>query len=332
MSQNPNNKKIFISRDIPSIGIDLLKKEGFHVSIWPQDLPIPTDELIKEVKNVNALITITTDPIDADFLNQCKHLDIISQFGAGYDNINIAEATKLGIPIGNAPGAMSDATADIAFGLMIAVSRKFFYMHKKIGKGEWSHFRPKANLGFELKNKTLGIFGMGRIGIEMAKRSKGAYNMNIIYHNRRPNKEAEELLQAKYVSFNELLQQSDVISAHCSLSAETKGVFNKNAFAKMKPTSIFINTARGPVHNEEDLLDALNNGTIWGAGLDVTNPEPMRKDNLLLGMENVAILPHIGSATVEARNEMSRLAAMNIIEFYKNNRIPHLVNPETMRS
>src|SRR4029079_1630465 len=111
--------------------------------------------------------------------------------------------------------------------------RKFFYMHKKIGKGEWSHFRPKANLGFELKNKTLGIFGMGRIGIEMAKRSKGAYNMNIIYHNRRPNKEAEELLQAKYVSFNELLQQSDVISAHCSLSAETKGVFNKNAFVRM---------------------------------------------------------------------------------------------------
>jgi glyoxylate reductase len=332
MSQNTNNKKIFISRDIPSIGIDLLKKEGFHVTIWPQDLPIPTDELIKEVKNADALITITTDPIDADFLNQCKHLDIISQFGAGYDNINIAEATKLGIPIGNAPGAMSDATADIAFGLMIAVSRKFFYMHKKIGKGEWSHFRPKANLGFELKNKTLGIFGMGRIGIEMAKRSKGAYDMNIIYHNRRANKEAEELLNAKYVSFDELLQQSDVISAHCALSAETKGVFDKNAFAKMKSSAIFINTARGPVHNEEDLLDALNNGTIWGAGLDVTNPEPMKKDNPLLDMENVAILPHIGSATVEARNEMSRLAAMNIIEFYKNNKIPHLVNPETMKS
>jgi glyoxylate reductase len=278
------------------------------------------------------LITITTDPISKDFLNECKHLDIISQFGAGYDNINIEEATRLGIPVGNAPGAMSDATADIAFGLMIAVSRKFFYMHKQIGKGEWSHFRPKANLGIELKNKTLGIFGLGRIGIEMAKRCKGAYNMNIIYTNRKPNEQAEKSLQAKLVNFDELLQRSDVVSVHCALSEETKGVFNKSAFAKMKPTSIFINTSRGPVHNEEDLLAALKAGTIWGAGLDVTNPEPMKHDNPLLDMENVAILPHIGSATVEARNEMSRLAAVNIVEFYKHNRIPNNVNPETMNS
>lgn len=331
MSKDPKEIKVFITRDIPALGIDLLKKDGFNVSAWPHDRPIPTDVLIKEALNANALVTITTDLINADFLDQCKHLDIISQFGAGYDNIDIAEATRLGIPIGNAPGAMSDATADIAFGLMIAVSRKFFYMHKKIAKGEWSHFRPKANLGFELKNKTLGIFGLGRIGLEMAKRSKGAYNMDIIYTNRNVNKEAEKLLQAKKVSFDELLQQSDVISVHCALSAETKGIFNKAAFSKMKSTSIFINTSRGPVHNEEDLLEALNNGTIWGAGLDVTNPEPMTKDNPLLDMENVAILPHIGSATIEARNEMSRLAAVNIIEFYKNNRIPNFVNPEVMK-
>src|SRR6185295_837172 len=153
---------------------------------------------------------------DKEFMNECRHLEIISQFAAGYDNINVAEATKLGIPLGYAPGAMSDATADIAFGLMIAVSRKFFYMHKRIGKGEWTHFRPKANLGFELKNKTLGIFGLGRIGLEMAKRCKGAYNMNVIYTNRKPNEEAEKLLQAKKVSFEELLQQSDVLSAHCA--------------------------------------------------------------------------------------------------------------------
>lgn len=322
------DKKIFITRDIPAVGIDLLRKEDFDVSVWPEDRPIPSNELIKETKNANALITITTDPIDKNVLEQCRHLEIISQFGAGYDNIDIAEATRLGIPVGNAPGAMSDATADIAFGLMIVVSRKFFYMHKRIGKGQWSHFRPKAHLGFELKNKTLGIFGLGRIGIEVAKRSKGAYNMNIIYHNRRPNKEAEKLLDAKYVSFDELLKQSDIISVHSTLSNETRGVFNKEAFDKMKPTSVFINTSRGPVHNEVDLIEALNSGVIWGAGLDVTNPEPMQKDNPLLEMENVAILPHIGSATVEARNEMSRLAAVNIVEFYKNNRIPNFVNPE----
>jgi len=330
MNRNPSEKKVFITRDIPSIGIDLLRKEGFIVSVWPHDIPMPTYDMIKEAKKANALITITTDPIDKNFLEESKHLEIISQFGAGYDNINIAEATRLGIPIGNAPGAMSDATADIAFGLMIAVSRKFFYMHKMIGKGQWSHFRPMANLGFELKNKTLGIFGLGRIGMEMAKRSKGAYNMEILYTNRNKNEEAEKILQAKQVSFDELLQQSDIISVHCALTSETKGIFNKTAFEKMKPTSVFINTSRGPVHNEVDLLEALKKETIWGAGLDVTNPEPMKQDNPLLDMENVAILPHIGSATIEARNEMSRLAAVNVIEFYKNNRIPNFVNPEVL--
>ncbi|MBL7745777.1 MAG: D-glycerate dehydrogenase [Chitinophagaceae bacterium] len=323
--------KIFITRDIPSIGIDLLREEGFMVSVWPHDRPIPSDELIKEGKKANAVLCISTDKIDDIFLNECKHLDIISQFAAGYDNINVAEATRLHIPLGYAPGAMSDATADIAFGLMIAVSRKFFYMHKSIIRGEWSHFRPKANLGFELKNKTLGIFGLGKIGMEMAKRSKGAYNMNIIYTSRKPNEEGEVKLQAKRVSFDELLRQSDVLSVHCSLNPETKGIFNSHAFSKMKSSSIFINTTRGPVHNEDDLIKALNTKTIWGAGLDVTNPEPMKPDNPLLQMENVAVLPHIGSATIEARNEMSRLAAVNIIEFYKGNNIPHIINPEVLK-
>ena len=144
-------------------------------------------------------------------------LEIISQFAAGYDNINIAEATRLGIPVGNAPDAMSDATADTAFGLMIAVSRKMFYMHKTILAGKWSHFRPKANLGIELKNKTLGIFGLGRIGLEMAKRCKGAYNMEIIYCNRNANEKAEKLVGARKVSFDELLRESDVIICACSI-------------------------------------------------------------------------------------------------------------------
>jgi glyoxylate reductase len=329
--QNKEEIKVFITRDIPPAGMDLLKKEGFSVTVWPHDRPIPADELIKEGKKATAVICISTDKIDETFLGECKHLDIISQFAAGYDNINIAEATRLGIPVGNAPGAMSNATADIAFGLMISVSRKFFYMHKKIGKGEWGFFRPKANLGMELKNKTLGIVGLGRIGTEMAKRCKGAYDMKIIYHNRKPNSQAEKSLGAILVSFDELLKQSDVISVHCALSEETKGIFNKQAFSKMKPTSIFINTSRGPVHNEEDLVEALNAGMIWGAGLDVTNPEPMRADNPLLDMENVAILPHIGSATIEARSEMSRLAAVNVLEFYKNGKVPNIINPEVLK-
>ncbi len=326
------NKKIFVTRDIPSVGLDLLKAQGFAVSVWPHDRPIPSTDLIDAGKKADAVLCISTDKIDASFLNECKHLDIISQFAAGFDNIDVATATELGIPLGYAPGAMSNATADIAFGLMLSVSRKFFYMHKRIINGEWSHFRPKANLGMELKGKTLGIFGMGRIGIEMGKRCKGAYEMKIIYHNRNRNDEAEKTLGATYVSFEELLKQSDVLSVHSTLSPETKGVFNKKAFVLMKPTAIFINTARGPVHNEEDLIDALNKETIWGAGLDVTNPEPMKLDNPLLNMENVAVLPHIGSATVEARSEMSRLAAVNIVEFYKNGKVPNIINPEVLRS
>jgi len=323
--------KVFFTRNIPAIGIELLKAEGFEVSVWPHDRPMRPDELVTEAKKANALVTLSTDPIDLNFLNECRHLDIISQFAAGYDNINIVEATRLNIPVGNTPGAMSDATADVAFGLMIATSRRMFYMHKAIAKGEWTYFRPKANLGIELKNKTLGILGLGRIGMEMAIRCKGAYNMKIIYCNRKANAEAEKLLDARLVTFEELLEQSDVLSVHCALNDETREIFNKDSFAKMKSNSIFINTARGGIHNEPDLLDALNAGIIWGAGLDVTNPEPMSVDSPLLSMQNVAVLPHIGSSTVEARNEMSRLAAVNIIEFYKHGNIPNIVNPEAMR-
>ena len=319
-----------MTRHLPGTGIELLKKEGFNVIVWPHDKPMSPAELIEEGKKANAMVTLLTDAVDANFLNECAHLDIISQFAVGYDNINIPEATRLGIAIGYTPGAMSDATADTAFGLMIAVSRKMFYMHKKIAKGEWTFFRPQADLGIELKNKTLGIFGLGRIGVQMALRCRGAYNMKVIYHNRKPAKDAEKLLDASFVSFHELLSQSDVLSVHSALNNETKGVFDQSAFSKMKPTSIFVNTARGAVHNEKDLIDALNSGKIWGAGLDVTNPEPMDATNSLLSMPNVAVTPHIGSATEEARGEMSRLAALNIVEFYKNNRIPKVVNPETL--
>ncbi len=195
-------------------------------------------------------------------------------------------------------------------------------------KGEWLFFEPTADLGIEVKGKTLGIFGLGNIGFEMAKRCIGAYNMKVIYHNRNHNIEAEKELKAEMVSFEELLKRSDVLSVHTNLSAETKGRFDKKAFAQMKPSSIFINTARGGIHNEEDLIYALQNGIIWGAGLDVTNPEPMKKDNPLLTMPTVAVLPHIGSATFETRNAMAEIAAENIIAGLKGNRIPFPVNPE----
>ncbi len=318
--------KVFVSLNMPDKGIDLLREKGFDVEVWTSEDPISKDKLILAAQSVQALITSSKDKLDASFLEACSHLDIISQFAAGYDNIDIPAATKLGIPIGNTPGAVSDATADVAFGLMIAVSRKMFYMHKKIAKGEWGDFKPRANLGMELKGKTLGIFGLGGIGIEMAKRCQGAYQMPVIYCNRNSNPEAEKLLGARRVTFDELLAESDVLSVHSTLNESTRGIFNRAAFQKMKPTSIFINTSRGPVHQETDLIISLLNGEIWGAGLDVTDPEPMNSDNPLLEMENVAVVPHIGSATVEARDEMSRLAAQNVVEFYEKGTFTNWVN------
>jgi glyoxylate reductase len=287
-------------------------------------------ELIEKAKSHHALLCTLTEKIDSHFLTQCSHLEIISQFAVGYDNIDIDAATGFGIPVGFTPDAMSEATADIAFGLMIAVARKMFFLHKTIINGRWGYFNPTGNLGFELKDKTLGIFGLGRIGVKMAKRCKNAYDMDIIYHNRTRNKEAEKLLDATYLGFDDLLLKSDVLSVHCALTPETKEIFNRSAFKKMKPSAIFINTARGPIHNEKDLSSAISSGEIWGTGLDVTNPEPMQPDNALLFMENACVLPHVGSGTQEARNQMSVLAAMNIIEFYRNKQVPHIVNPEVL--
>ncbi len=329
MSSN-QSVKVLVTRDIPQIGVDLLRKEGYDVTVMGYDKPLTADELLQAAKKADALLCLGSNKIDEVFLHECKHLQVISQFAVGYDNINVPVATKLGIPVGNTPEVLSDATADIAFGLMIAVSRKFFYLHNTISKGEWGFFQPKKNLGIELKNKTLGVFGLGRIGTEMARRCKGAYHMTVIYHSRNRNVQAEKELNAKWVSFDELLQQSDVLSVHSVLSEETKGIFNKAAFGKMKPSAIFINTSRGGVHNEADLIDALTTKTIWGAGLDVTNPEPMQKDNPLLFMENAAVLPHIGSGTVEARNAMSQLAAENIIAFYKTGTMKNCLNPEVL--
>jgi lactate dehydrogenase-like 2-hydroxyacid dehydrogenase len=320
--------KAFITRVIPDAGLQLLQDAGITITQWTEKRDLTPEELINACQQHDALLSSGANNINAHFLNECKHLKVIALLSVGYDNVDVPEATRLNIPIGNTPGVLSGATADTAFLLMLAASRKAFYVHKKILKGEWKFFDPTTDLGIELNGKTLGIFGLGKIGFELAKKCVGAYNMKVIYHNRQHNVDAEKALNAVRVSFDELLQQSDVLSVHTALTAETKGIFNTTAFSKMKPSSIFINTARGAIHNEEDLRAALESGAIWGAGLDVTNPEPMLPDNPLLNMPNVAILPHIGSATVDTRNAMSVIAAKNVIAGLGGARLPHIVNPE----
>jgi len=325
-------KKVLITRIIPDIAFNKLTEAGFDVTVWKEDTPMTQEQLIEASKKVNALLPLGANKLNKEFFSECNHLDVIAQFAVGYDNIDVAEATRLKIPVGNTPDVLSDATADTAFGLMIVVSRKMFFHHKTIERGEWKQFEPLKNLGIELTGKTLGIFGLGRIGMVMAQRCQGAYNMKVIYHSRNRNLEAEKLYHATWVSFDDLLKESDVLSVHSVLSSETQGLFNKSVFTKMKRSALFINTSRGGVHNEEDLIDALQTGVIWGAGLDVTNPEPMHPDNPLLTMPNAAVLPHIGSATEEARTGMARIAAENIIEFYKTGKMIYCVNPEVLKN
>ncbi|MEO6136278.1 MAG: D-glycerate dehydrogenase [Ginsengibacter sp.] len=320
--------KVFITREIPEIGLARLKDAGIEVLHWTQKRELTPQELIENCLPCDALLSAGYNKLNKEFLNACKHLKVIALHSVGFDNVDIAEASLLKIPVGNTPRVVSDATADTAFLLMLAASRMAFHQHKKIINEGWGFFEPKANLGIELTGKTLGVFGLGKIGFEMAKRCKGAYQMKIIYHNRNKNSSAENDLDAEWVSFDDLLERSDVVSVHCNLSLETRGIFNIDAFAKMKTSSIFINTARGGIHNETDLIDALTNKIIWGAGLDVTNPEPMQKDNPLLSMPTVAVLPHIGTATEATRNAMSEMAAENIIAGLAGRKIPFPVNQE----
>jgi glyoxylate reductase len=320
--------KLFSTRQLPKAGTDLLKAEGIELTEWDKDRELTLDEFVTHSKAADGVIVLGRSAVDADYLKACSHLKVISLFSVGYDNVDVEAATKFKIPIGHTPDVLSKSTADTAFLLLLATARKAFYHHKRIAKGNWDFFDPNAGLGIDIHGKTLGILGLGNIGFEMAKLCKNAYDMDIIYHNRSNNDKAEDELGAKKVSFDELLAQSDVLSVHANFSDDLKGIFNKDAFSKMKPNAIFINTARGGVHNEEDLREALENGTIWGAGLDVTNPEPMDKDNPLLDMENVAVLPHIGSAVKETRDAMAVLVAQNAIAGLKGEKLPACVNPE----
>jgi len=319
---------VFITKNIPEAGIALLKEKGINLTINPTEHILSREEFIKICQENDALLNVGSSNLDEDFFEQCPNLKGIALFSVGFDSVNIESANKRKIPVGNTPDVLSRATSDTAFLLMQSVARKSFYHHKRIINGEWGTFDAMANLGQELYGKTLGIFGLGRIGFEMAQKCKAAFGMKIIYHNRSYNENAEKELDAEFVDFETLLSQSDVLSVHANYSEENNELFNKNTFAKMKRNSIFINTARGKFHNEDDLFYALTNDIIWGSGLDVTNPEPMKQDNPLLELPNCCVLPHIGSATYEARNGMAVCAAQNIIALLENKKMPFCVNEE----
>ncbi|MDW9378638.1 D-glycerate dehydrogenase [Chryseobacterium sp. JV558] len=320
--------KVFINKRIPETGIKMLEEAGLEITI-PEKENLSYEEWLNYCKNTDTILSIGAEfKYGKNFFEACPNVKAIALYSVGFDHVDIKEATQRNIPVGNTPDVLSRATSDVAFLLMQSVARRASYNFGKVKDGSWGAFDPLHALGQELYGKTLGIFGLGRIGYEMAEKSKKAFGMNIIYHNRHHNEEAEQELGAKYVSFGELIKNSDVLSVHASFTPEHKELFNESIFEQMKPDAIFINTARGGFHNQKDLYQALVDQKIWGAGLDVTNPEPMSADDPILELSSVCILPHIGSATIEARNGMARLAAGNIIAFSKNEKMPHCANPD----
>lgn len=320
--------KVFINKRIPEVGISMLKEAGLEI-ICPENENLSHEEWLNCCKSTDSILNIGGDfKYDRSFFEACPNVKAIVLYSVGFDHVDMEEANRRGIPVGNTPDVLSRATSDVAFLLMQSVARKAGYNFQKVKEGNWGTFDAMHALGQELYGKTLGIFGLGRIGFEMAKKSQKAFDMKLIYHNRHRNENAEKELNADYVSFEELVRNSDVLSVHASFTPEQKELFNASVFEKMKPNSIFINTARGGFHHQKDLYQAIVSGQIWGAGLDVTNPEPMSNEDPLLTLSTVCVLPHIGSATIEARNGMAKRAAENIIAFSKGEKMPYCANPE----
>ncbi|TAH20995.1 MAG: D-glycerate dehydrogenase [Cytophagales bacterium] len=320
-------EKVFISRRIPNRAIETLKSAGLEVKVWGSAIPPTQEELAEHTALADALICMLSDNINKDFLLKNKHLKVITNYAVGFNNIDIGAATELGIPIGNTPDVLSEATADHAFTLMLAVARKILDSNRSIGEGKWKNWEPMGFLGQDLRGRTLGIVGMGRIGQEFSRLCHQAFGMKILYFSNTAKPEIDKKFGAKKVDFDELLAQSDVISVHTSLNEGTKGIFDKKAFRQMKKSAIFINTARGEIHQEADLIEALSAGEIWGAGLDVSNPEPMSSESPLLTLPNAIVTPHIASATIDTRANMAFIAAQNVIKGLKNEKLLGFVNP-----
>ena len=318
-----SNPKVFVARRIPAIGLDRIVA-SCDADVWQDELPPSRVELLERVAGCDGILSLLTDQIDAEVMDAAgDQLKVISNFAVGYNNIDVAEANRRGIAVGNTPGVLTEATADLAFALMIAAARCLHDARRYIDNGKWRTWDPLGHIGQDLTGKTLGIVGMGRIGEALARRCFGGWNMRVLYCSRTAKPEAEANLQAERVTFEQLLSESDFVSVHTALTDETRHMFDADAFRKMKPNSVFVNTARGPVHHQPALHNALAAGEIFAAGIDVTDPEPIPLDDPLLTLPNCVIAPHIGSGTVSARNAMAEIAADNLLAGVKGEPLQH---------
>jgi glyoxylate reductase len=302
---------VFITRKLPEETLVSLK-EIAHVGMWPyEEEAVPREVLLKEAQKADGLLTMLSDKIDKELFDNAPSLKVVANLAVGYDNIDIEAAKMKNVRVCNTPDVLTDSTADLAFSLILATARRIVESASYVKEGKWNSWGPLLLAGADVHHKTIGIVGMGRIGEAVARRAKG-FDMNILYHNRSRKPEAEMKLGAVYRDFYDLLKESDIVVCLAPLTTETKGMFNREAFQAMKQSAIFINAGRGASVDEEALVDALKNGVIAGAGLDVYVKEPIAADHPLLTMKQVVALPHIGSASVETRKKMSELACRNI--------------------
>lgn len=305
-------KRVFLTRTLHDFALKELRKK-YQIEIHSGKIPIPKNILKNKIKNIDGLICFPYDKIDSTMIDLAKNLKTISTYSVGFDHIDISHAKKKKIRVGYTPEVLTDATADLAFSLMLDVMRRVTEGDKIIRKGLWRQIYGAYDyVGLDLQGKTLGILGLGRIGSTLAKRAK-AFDMKLVYHSRnRISKTREKLLGIKYVSWNKLISNSDVISVHVPHTTQTDKLFDTKIFKKMKKSAFLINTARGKVVNENDLVTALKKKTIAGAGLDVFESEPISSSHPLTKLNNVVLAPHIGSSTKETREEMARITVRNL--------------------
>ena len=317
--------RVFLTRRILDQGLQLIQ-DFCRADIWLDEMPPSHEEIILHVEGCAGLLCLLTDRIDMAVMDAAgAGLMVISNHAVGVDNVDVAAATARALPVGNTPGILTDATADMSFALLLAAARRVVEGDRLVRKGGWKTWAPGFMLGADLRSATLGIVGFGRIGRAMAHRGAG-FGMHIVYYDPTPA-EAEPGVEASPVDLDTLLRVSDFISLHTPLTAETRSLMNAAAFAKMKPTAVMVNTSRGPVVDQSALYDALYTKRIFAAALDVTDPEPISIDSPLLQLDNCIVVPHIASASWETRQKMSRMAAENLIAGLMGKPLPNCVNP-----
>jgi glyoxylate reductase len=319
--------RVFVARRIPDAGLDPIAA-ACDVDVWEDELPPPRKALLARVASCDGILTLLTDRVDDELLDAAgPGLKVVSNYAVGYDNIDVAACARRGIPVGNTPGALTETTADLAWALILAASRRVVEGDRYVHEGRWRTWGPMLLMGSDVYGATLGVVGLGRIGQAVARRAAG-FGMTVLYSSRnRVAPEVETELGASYVSLPELLERSDIVSLHVSLAPDTRGLIDAAALALMKPTAVLVNTSRGPVVDPGALATVLRDGVIAAAALDVTDPEPIPADDPLLGLDNCIVVPHIASATVATRGRMAAMAAANLLAGVRGEPLPTPVRP-----